>query len=69
MNATFDGSAFATGNDFEIEISGIADVAADAPEVTETVHFNAIGQQVVPCAKGLHIVRMSDGSHTKRIVK
>ena len=69
VNATFDGSAFATGNDFEIEISGIADVSADAPEVTETVHFNAIGQQVVPCAKGLHIVRMSDGSHTKRIVK
>ena len=69
VNATFDVSAFATGNDFEIEISGIADVAADAPEVTETVHFNAIGQQVVPCAEGLHIVRMSDGSHTKRIVK
>ena len=67
VNAAYDGSTFAIGDDFEFEYSGIDKVSADAP--TATRHYNIMGQPVSPDQQGLHIVRMSNGEYAKLIVK
>lgn len=49
--------------------TGIAGVNADAANKTVVATFNAAGQQVASGSKGLHIVKYSDGSTKKVVVK
>ncbi len=53
----------------EEEPDGIIDVDATHNDATESVRYNAAGQRVNAPAKGLNIIRMSDGTVRKRFVK
>lgn len=48
---------------------GIAGVASDATNATVVARYNAAGQQVGTMQRGLNLVRMSDGTVRKTIVK
>ena len=47
--------------------TGIDGVSAEA--ANECEHYNAAGQRIAADAPGLHIVRMSDGTSKKVLVK
>ena len=66
-NAAYLGSTFATGDAFAFEYSGVETVGTDNAE--ELQHYNIMGQPVDANEKGLHIVRMSNGKHTKQLVR
>ena len=51
------------------DTEGIAEQGADRRNLTETARYNAAGQQIFAPQKGLNIVRLSDGSTMKIMVK
>lgn len=67
VNAAYLGSTFATGDAFAFEYSSVETVGTDNAE--ELQHYNIMGQPVDANEKGLHIVRMSNGKHTKQLVR
>ena len=68
ISPSFDGSPFAEGGEISFSGStGIAPAVVGAP--AQAVHFNTIGQRVGSSAKGIHIVRLSDGKAYKQVVK
>ena len=67
VNAAYLGSTFATGDAFAFEYSSVETVGTDNAE--ELQHYNIMGQPVDAKEKGLHIVRMSNGKHTKQLVR
>ena len=50
-------------------VSGVASLAGNAVEATVVARYNAAGQRVDHVQKGLNILKMSDGSVRKVIVK
>ena len=67
VNAAQKGSVFAKGENFRVgEGSGIFE--QKAAEAVEVARYNAAGQAVA-AQKGLNIVKMSDGSVQRIIVK
>lgn len=67
INAAYHGSAFTSGNSFTFEGAGVGEIAAN--HATEGQHYGVNGLKVDAREPGLHIVRQSDGSHTKKLVK
>ena len=51
------------------DASAIEGVTASGTAVSETARYNAAGQMMASPAKGLNIIRMSDGSIRKVMVK
>lgn len=67
INGAYVGSEFASGNTFTCEISGIELPKAEAP--SEVARYDMLGRRLTKSVKGLNIIKMSDGSVVKRIVK
>ena len=68
ISPSFDGSTFAEGG--EISFSGSTGISSAVVGIpVQTAHFNTLGQRVGNSAKGLHIIRLSDGKTYKQVVK
>ena len=66
VNAAERGSVFANGGTISVGQDGISEKTAEA--AVEAVRYNALGQQV-SAQKGVNLVKMTDGSVQKVIVK
>ena len=49
--------------------TGVKSVCVDEPESIETVRYNVNGGQIVRPTKGLNIIKSSDGTVKKTLVK
>ncbi|MGN1245969.1 MAG: family 43 glycosylhydrolase [Muribaculaceae bacterium] len=67
VNAAYRGSSFAIGNSFTFTDAGVAHTAADIP--AEVQHYGVNGVAIDASEPGVHIVRHSNGSYTKKLVK
>ena len=67
VNAALKGSVFAKGDNFQVG-NGSGIIEKKAAEAVEVARYNAAGQQVA-AQKGLNIVKMSDGTVQRVIVK
>ncbi len=67
INASYQGSTFTLGDSFSSGAHGIASVSTDT--AVEVARYNILGQPIDKNTQGIHIIKMSDGSFVKKIVK
>ena len=73
VNASYDGSKFANGGSFEVTETGvvnaISDINAETGNVKVAAVYTANGTQIAAPVKGINIVKYTDGTTRKVVVK
>lgn len=69
VTAVYTDGESSLSNAASIVVTGIDGVAADANTILDAQHFDLSGRHVEPAAKGIHLVKMADGTVKKIVVK
>ena len=69
VTAVYTDGESSLSNAASIVVTGIDGVAADANTILDAQHFDLSGRHVEPAAKGIHLVKMADGTVKKIVIK